>query len=106
MKRAVLALCLMGAIVFPTKGASAQPAETAFIPSEQIEIYSVVVDTPQVITLPPASGEIWDILQSWGQLAEPLPATDQADLNEIELLKVGGSWLSGIDPEPRKKPKH
>jgi uncharacterized protein YgiM (DUF1202 family) len=94
MKRALLALWLIGAIVYTPNGASSQPVETASIQSEQAEVHSVVVDTPQVIALPRASGEVWDILQSSGQLGEPLPATDQAAQtspdyrNEIELLKV------------------
>jgi hypothetical protein len=83
MKSVLLTLCIIGAIVYTTNGATSQPAENAFIPYGKVEVHSVVVDTPQVITLPPASGEIWDILQSSGQLAEPLSPADQADLNEI-----------------------
>ena len=67
----LLTLCLSIVI----DGAIAQPAE---LKSHQIEVHSVVVDIPKVITLPPPSGEIWDMLQSAGQLAVPLPATQQA----------------------------
>jgi hypothetical protein len=94
MKRVLLALWLIGAIVYTPNGASSQPVETASIQSERAEVHSVIVDAPQVISLPRASGEVWDILQSSGQLVEPLPATDQAAQtspdypNEIELLKV------------------
>jgi len=93
MKRALLALWLIGAIVYTTNGASAQPVETASIQSEQAEVHSVIVDTPQVISLQHASPEAWDTLPSSVQLDEQLPATGQAaqtspDLNEIELLKV------------------
>jgi uncharacterized protein YgiM (DUF1202 family) len=93
MKRALLALWLVGTILSKTNGASAQPAEPASIPSEQVEVHSVVVDIPQVISLSFASPEDWDTLLSSIQLDEQLPATDQAaqtspDLNEIKLLKV------------------
>jgi uncharacterized protein YgiM (DUF1202 family) len=96
MKRAVLALWLIGAIVSTTNGASAQPAETASIPSEQVEVHSVVVDTPQVISLSHASPETWDTLPSSVQLDEQRRATSQAaqtspDLTEIELLKVNSA---------------
>jgi len=96
MKYALLTLCLLGAIVHTTNGAIAQPAE---ISREQIEVHSVVVDAPKVITLPPASGEIWDMLQSSGQLAEPPPVTDQADL-KIELFKVNSSASIRSSPSP------
>jgi hypothetical protein len=78
MKRAVLALWLIGAIVYTTNGASAQPAETASIPSDTFEVHSVVVDTPQVITLSHASPETWDNLPVSAQPDEQPPATDQA----------------------------
>jgi hypothetical protein len=96
LKRALLALWLIGAIVYTTNGASAQPAETASIQSEQVEVHSVVVDTPQVILLSYASPEAWDTLPSSVQLDEERPTTGQAartspDLNEIELLKVNSA---------------
>ena len=96
MKRALLALWLLGAIVYTTNGASAQSLETASIQSEQAEVHSVVVDTPRVISLPPASPEAWDTLPSSVQLDEQRPATDQAaqtspDPNKIELLKVNST---------------
>ena len=91
MKRALLALLLVGAIVYTTNGASAPPVETASIQSEQVEVHSVVVDTPKVISLSHASPETWATLPSSVQLDEQRPATGQAaqtspDLNEIELL--------------------
>ena len=99
MKRAPLALWLIGVIVYTTNGvyatngASAQPVETASFQSEQVELHSVVVDAPQVISLSQASPEAWNTLPSSVPLNEQLPATGQAaqtnpDLNEIELLKV------------------
>jgi uncharacterized protein YgiM (DUF1202 family) len=96
MKRALLAFWLIGAIVYATNGASAQPVETASFQPEQVELHSVVVDTPQVISLSQASPEAWDTLPSSVQLDEQLPATGQAaqtspDLNEIELLKVASA---------------
>ena len=96
MKRALLARWLIGPIVCTTNGASAQPAEMASIQSEQVEVHSVVVDTPQVISLSYASPEAWDTLPSSVQLDKQRPATGQAartspDLNEIELLKVNSA---------------
>ena len=96
MERALLALWLIGAIVYTTNGASAQPVETASIQSEQVEVHSVVVDTPQVISLSHAFPDAWDILPSSVQLDEQRPATGQAaqpspDLNEIEILKVNSA---------------
>ena len=96
MKRAVLAFWLIGAIVHATNGSSAQPVETASFESEQVEVHSVVVDTPQVISVSQASPEVWDTLPSSVQLDEQLPTTGQAaqtrpDLNEIELLKVNSA---------------
>ena len=93
MKRAVLALWLTGAIGYTTNGATTQSLETTTVQSEQAEVHSVIVDTPQVISLEHASPETWDSLPSSVQVDEQLPATDQAaqtspDLNEIKLLKV------------------
>jgi uncharacterized protein YgiM (DUF1202 family) len=84
MKRALLALWLIGAIVYAPHGASAQPVETAS------------VDTPQVISLSQASREAWGTLPSSVQLDEQRPAIDRAaqtrpDLSEIELLKVNSA---------------
>jgi hypothetical protein len=64
MQRALLALWLIGTIVYATSGAGAQPAETASIPSEQVEVYSVVVDMPRVISLSLASPDSWGTLWS------------------------------------------
>jgi uncharacterized protein YgiM (DUF1202 family) len=96
MQRSLLALWLIGAIVYTTNGASAQPVETASIQSERVEVHSVVVDTPQVISLSYASPEAWVTLPPPVQLDEQRPATGQAaqtspDLNEIELLKVNSA---------------
>jgi hypothetical protein len=66
--RALLTLGLIGAIGYATNG-TAEP-ETAFTPSAQIEVHSVVVDEPQARALPQGSGEIWDLLESSGQLVE------------------------------------
>ena len=79
MKRALLAFWLIGA--YATNGASAQPVETASFQPEQVELHSVVVDTPQVISLSQASPEAWDTLPSSVQLDEQLPATGQAALS-------------------------
>ena len=86
--RALLTLGLIGVIGYTTNG-TAEPAEPAFIPSERTEVHSVVVDEPQVKALPTGSGEIWDLLESSGQLVETVPPTGRVELNAIELLKVG-----------------
>jgi hypothetical protein len=96
MKRALLALWLIGTIVYATHGASAQPVETASFQSEQVELHSVVVDTPQVISLSQASREACGTLPSSVQLDEQRPAIGRAaqtrpDLSEIELLKVNSA---------------
>jgi hypothetical protein len=66
MQRSQLAFWLIGTIVYATGGASAQPVETASIQSEQVEVHSVVVDMPQVISLSLASPD------SWGTLLSPV----------------------------------
>jgi hypothetical protein len=96
MKRALLALWLIGAIVYTTNGATAQPVETASIEAEQVEVHSVVVDTPQVMPLSYASPDTWATLPSSVQLDEQRPATDQAAQtsshhNKIELLEVNST---------------
>jgi hypothetical protein len=94
MKRALLALWVIGAIVHTTNRAGAQPLEAASIRSEQAEVHAVVVDMPRVISLPPASPEawdtFWDTLPSSVHLDEQRPATSP-DLNEIEFLKLNST---------------
>jgi hypothetical protein len=68
MQRSLLALWLIGTIVYATSGAGAQPAETASIPSEQV--HSVIVDMPRVISLSLASPD------SWGTLSSPVLMED------------------------------
>ena len=84
MKRALLALWLIGATVSTTNVANAQSLEAASIKSVQAEVHSVVVDMPRVISLPPASPEawdtFWDTLPSAVRLDEQRPATDQTRL--------------------------
>jgi uncharacterized protein YgiM (DUF1202 family) len=107
MKRALLALWLIGPIVYTTNVASAQSLEAASIKSVQSEVHSVVVDMPRVISLPPASPEawdtFWDTLPSSVQLDEQRPANDQAaqtspDPHKIELLKVNTAANIRIGP--------
>ena len=96
MKRALLVLWLLAVIVYTPTVASSQSLEAASTKSEQAEVHSVVVDMPQVISLPPASLEAWDTF--WDTLPPPVqldeqpPATGQAaqtshEPNQIELLK-------------------
>jgi uncharacterized protein YgiM (DUF1202 family) len=96
MQRVLFVLGLIGAILYTTDGASAQPVETASIQSEQVELHSVVVDAPEVISLSHASPETWDTLPSSVPLDEQRPAAGQgahtnSELNEIELLKVNST---------------
>lgn len=79
MKRLLLALWLIGAVVYAVTtlhGASAQPVEIASIQSEQAEeVHSVVVDMPQIISLSYASPETWANLPAAAQPDELPPAT-------------------------------
>lgn len=87
--RALLTLGLIGAIGYTTNG-TAELAETAFTPSKQIEVHSVVVDEPQVKALPQGSGEIWDLLESSGQLVETV-TPNRAELGALDFLKVSSA---------------
>jgi hypothetical protein len=84
MKRALLSLCLSGAVVFAPSALDFTPAQnlhggdaisiaatrnatsplqsTKALQSEQEEVHSVVVDMPQVISLAYASPETWGSL--------------------------------------------
>ena len=62
MQISLLALWLLGAIVYSAIGASAQPGDTASIQSKPAEVHSVVVDVPQVIDLSGASPDTWATL--------------------------------------------
>ena len=86
---ALLTLGLIGAIGYATNG-TAEAAETAFTPPEQIEVHSVVVDEPQAKALPPDSGEIWDLLESSGQLVDTVPP-HQVERNALDFLKVSSA---------------
>ena len=88
MQRVLFVLWLIGAIVYATDGASAQPVETASIQSEQVELHSVVVDTPQVISLSHASPDTWDTLPSSVQLNEQRPATGQECKLVLSLTRL------------------
>ena len=94
--RALLTLGLIGAIGYATNGTA--PAETAFTPSEQIEgVHSVVVDEPQAIALPQGSGEIWDLLESSGQVVHTVPP-HQVESNAFDFLKVSSAALIRSGP--------
>ena len=60
IKRALLALWVMAASVHTTNDARAQSLGVASVKSVQAEVHSVVVDMPRVISLPPASPEVWN----------------------------------------------
>ena len=86
--RALATLGLIGAIGYTTNGGT---ADLAFIPPRQGEVHAVVVDRPQVIALPEGFGEIWDLLESSGQLVESVPATGRVELNAVKLLKINSA---------------
>jgi hypothetical protein len=77
MQRSLLALWLISTIVYATSDASAQPVETASNPSEQVEVHSVVVDMPQIISLSLASPDSWGTLPSPVWMEDYPPATGQ-----------------------------
>jgi hypothetical protein len=77
MQHTQLAFWLIGTIVYATSGASAQPIETASIQSEQVEVHSVVVDMPRVISLSLASPDSWGTLPSPVLMEDHPPATGQ-----------------------------
>jgi hypothetical protein len=58
MQISLLALWLLGAIVYATNGAPTQPTEQ----SKPVGFHSVVVDMPQVIDLSAASPDSWTAL--------------------------------------------
>jgi SH3 domain-containing protein len=62
-------------------------------------VYSVVVDQPQVSALPQGLGDIWDLLESSGQLVETVP-TNRADLNAPDLLQVNSAANIRSGPFP------
>ena len=70
--RALLTLGLIAAIGYTTNVA-AEPADTALNLSKQGEVHAVVVDEPQVNRLPQGSGEISDLVESWGSLSRRFP---------------------------------
>ena len=112
MKRALLALWLSVIVYTPTVAGSLS-LEAASTKSEQAEVHSVVVDTPQVISLPPASPEAWDSF--WATLPPPVqldeqpPATGQAaqtspDPNNIELLVNSGAKIRSAPAQGQHDP--
>jgi hypothetical protein len=96
--RALLTLGLIGAFGYPTNGI-AESSETAVIRSAPIEVHSVVVDQPQVKALPHGSGDIWDLLESSGQLVTAVP-TNRVDLSAPDLLKVNSVAIIRSGPFP------
>jgi hypothetical protein len=81
MQISLLALWLLGVIPYATIGASAQPGETASIPSKQAEVHSVVVDMPQVIDLSGASPDTWASLPPV-QTERPLAPDQEAHASD------------------------
>jgi hypothetical protein len=77
MQRSLLALWPIGIIIYATSGAGARPAEMGSIQSEEVEVHSVVVDMPQVISLSLASPDSWGTLPSPVWMEDNPPATGQ-----------------------------
>jgi hypothetical protein len=95
-RSALLVLSLIGATVYTANGDGAQPIDPASIQSEPVEVHSVIVDTPRVVSLSHASPETWSTLTSPVQRDEKLPAAGQAaqagpGFDEIEHLKVSSA---------------
>ena len=108
MKRALLSLCLSGAVVSAptaldftptqilhdsdamsiaaTRNATppVQSTETVALQSEQDEVHSVTVDMPQVISLAYASPETWGSLPTSVRQYEQPPATPMLQLAPYE----------------------
>jgi hypothetical protein len=108
MKRALLSLCLTGAVVSAptvlgftsaqnlhgsdvisitaTRNATSplQSTEVVALQSEQNEVHSVVVDMPQVISLAYASPETWGSLPTSDRQYEVPPATPMLQLAPYE----------------------
>ena len=83
MQRSLLALWLISTIVYATSDATAQSVETASNPSEQVEVHSVVVDMPEIISLSLASPDSWGTLPSpvWME-DHPLATGQEAQARE------------------------
>ena len=106
MKRALLSLCLSGAVVSAptaldftpaqdlhggdaisiaaTRNATSPLKSTVALQSEQDEVHSVVVDMPQVISLAYASPETWGSLPTSVRQYEEPPATPTLQLAPYE----------------------
>lgn len=91
MKRLLLALWLTGAVASAATalhGASAQTVQPATIESDQVaQIHSVVVDTPQTISLAHASPETWDTLPALVPSDELPAATGQGPQLAMNLKR-------------------
>jgi hypothetical protein len=96
--RALLTLGLIAAIGYTTNVA-AEPADTALNLSKQGEVHAVVVDEPQVNRLPQGSGEISDLVESWGQLVETVPPV-RAEPDARDLLRVSSATKIRSGPPP------
>jgi len=84
MKRALLPLWFLGGIVCRTTVANPQSFETVSIRSDQAEIHSVVVDSPRVISLPPASPEAWE---AWWAIVPPVDSLNGQFLPNEQLAQ-------------------
>ena len=127
MKRALLSLCLTGAVVFApvaldftpaqnlhgsdvigiaaTRNATSplQSIETGALQSEQDEVHSVVVDMPQVISLAYASPETWGSLpRSVRQYEEP-PATPMLQLAPYEQPPATPLLRLAMNPQTKTR---
>jgi hypothetical protein len=121
MKRALLSLCLGGAVVSAltaldftpalhdsdetsiaaTKAATSplQSTETVALQSEQNEVHSVVVDMPQVISLAYASPETWGSLPTSVPQYEEPPATPTLQLAPYEQHPAKPTLQLAMNPQ-------
>jgi hypothetical protein len=90
IKKALLALWVLAAIVHTTNDARARSLGLASVQSVQAEVHSVVVDLPRGSSLPPASpawNTFWDNLPSEQGPAPDQPAQTSRDPNKFEFRK-------------------
>jgi hypothetical protein len=123
MKRALLSLCLSGAVVSAPTALDFTPAqnlhgsdaisiaatrnatppvqstETVALQSEQDEVHSVTVDMPQVISLAYASPETWGSLPTSVRQYEEPPATPTLQLAPYEQSPAKPTLRLAMNPE-------
>ena len=111
MRRALLSLCLTGAVVFAPTVLGFTPAqnlhgsdvisiaEMVALQSEEDEVHSVIVDMPQVISLAYASPETWGSLPTSVRQYEEPPATPTLQLAPYEQPPAKTTLRLAMNPK-------